>query len=121
MILESERKPIEGIIGGSFESVKGLIDANTVVGKPIKTENGAVIIPVSKITLGIVGGGGEYGQNSADKYAGGSGVGLSVSPPAFLVGTGDEIKLVNISDKRAFDKIVDAAEEVVKIVMQAIK
>ena len=120
MIIDSEKKPIESIVSGAFEGVKGLIDANTVVGSPIKTENGSVIIPITKITLGIVGGGGEYG-GADDKYAGVNGVGLSVTPLAFLVGSDEEIKLVNVGDKSAFDKIVDAVGQITETIVQAIK
>ena len=48
-------------------------------------------------------------------------MGMSVSPLAFLVGNGDEIKLVNVNDKSSFDKIIDAIPEVIKIIAEAIK
>ncbi len=121
MIIENEKRSIDGMTCSVFENVKGLMDANTVVGKPVTAENGAVIIPISKVTLGIVCGGGEYGSPENGKYAGGNGVGMSVSPLAFLVSNGDEIKLVNVNDKSAFDKIVDAVPEVIKMIAEAIK
>ena len=54
MIIENEKRSIDGMICSVFENVKGLIDTNTVMGKPVMAENGAVIIPISKVTLGIV-------------------------------------------------------------------
>ena len=125
MIIESEKKPIENLMCGAYESIKGLVSADTVVGNPIKTENGAVIIPISKVVMGFVTGGGEYGgknvSQNENQYAGGSGAGMSVSPVAFLVSDGSTISLVNINDKSAFDKIVDAVPELIKIVVNAIK
>lgn len=121
MIIENEKRSIDGMISSVFENVKGLMETNTVVGKPVMAENGAVIIPISKVTLGIVCGGGEYGSRENGQYAGGNGVGMSVSPLAFLVGNGDEIKLVNVNDKSSFDKIIDAIPEVIKIIAEAIK
>ena len=123
MIIENETRPIEKLMSGAYDSIKGLVSADTVVGSPIKAENGVVIIPISKVAMGFVTGGGEYGDApDADAHcAGGSGAGMSVVPVAFLVSNAIEIKLVNISDKPAMDKIIDAIPEVVKLVMSAIK
>lgn len=125
MIIESEKRPIESLMSGAYDSIKGLISADTVVGNPIKAENGVVIIPISRVVMGFVTGGGEYGgealPENENRFAGGSGAGMSVSPVAFLVSDGSEIKLVNVNDKSAFDKIIDAVPELIKMVIGAIK
>lgn len=123
MILESETRPIERLMSGAYDSIKGLISADTVVGNPIKADNGTVIIPVSKVTMGFITGGGEYGerQPSDPAFAGGSGAGMSVVPVGFLVSCGNEIKLVGIDDKSVTDKIIDLIPEAIRFAMNLIK
>ena len=63
-----EQNKISELISESLESIKGLVDANTVVGTPINTPQGTVIIPISKISVGFAGGGNDYaGKNSRRK------------------------------------------------------
>ena len=39
-----------------------MLNANSIIGTPVKTDDGTTIIPVLKITVGYLGGGGEYGD-----------------------------------------------------------
>ena len=76
------------IIRAALENVKSMVDANTVTGTPITTESGTVIIPVSKVYVGIATGGVDYfGKKSVQKqnFGGGGGTGVTVSPVGFLV------------------------------------
>ncbi len=113
MIIEHEEKPVERLMDNAFMRMKGLIEADTVMGSPILTDNGVTIIPVSKVSMGFVTGGGEYGENtvSGSPFAGGSGAGASVTPVAFLVNDGKEIKLINVDDKSPLTKILDILPE----------
>ena len=81
---------ISDIIESSLANLKEMIDANTVVGKPIDTGTGTVIIPISKVSMGFASGGLDYPgkqekQPGAQGFGGGGGTGLTVSPVAFLV------------------------------------
>ena len=76
------------IIKASLENVKSMVDANTVTGTPITTSSGTVIIPVSKVFIGLATGGIDYfgKKSTADKnFGGGGGTGVTVSPVGFLV------------------------------------
>ncbi len=76
------------LIKSALESVKSMVDANTVTGTPITTDSGTVIIPVSKVFVGLATGGIDYiGKKSvSDKnFGGGGGTGVTVSPVGFLV------------------------------------
>ena len=42
------------MISSSLESIRTIADSGTVVGDPITTNNGTVIIPVSKISVGFL-------------------------------------------------------------------
>ena len=75
----------------SLDKVRSLIDVNCVVGNAITMPNNSVIIPISKVSVGFVSGGGEYNdlnakRNSADfPMAGGTGGGFTVTPIGFFV------------------------------------
>lgn len=76
------------IIKSALQNVKSMVDANTVTGTPITTDSGTVIIPVSKVYVGIATGGVDYfGKRSNQKqnFGGGGGTGVTVSPVGFLV------------------------------------
>ena len=75
-----EKHPIESLMGTSMESIREMVDVNTVVGEPVHTQDGSTIIPISKVSFGFVAGGGEYGSVQAGEnredmpFAGGAGV-----------------------------------------------
>ena len=48
------------MIKSALESIKGIVDANTVTGTPINTDSGTVIIPVSKVFIGLATGGVDF-------------------------------------------------------------
>jgi sporulation protein YtfJ len=77
-----------------------MIDANTVTGTPITTESGTVIIPISKVYVGIASGGIDYfGKKSVSEknFGGGGGTGVTVSPIGFLViDAKGKVNLLNI-------------------------
>lgn len=78
---------LQEIIQTSMENLRSMVDANTVIGQPIRTESGTTIIPISKISMGYVSGGLDYnGKTTAPKqnFGGGGGTGLSITPVGFL-------------------------------------
>ena len=58
---------LSDIIKTTLENVKGIVESNTVIGEPVNTTNGVVIIPVSKVSVGAGIGGGEYGAKKNKK------------------------------------------------------
>ena len=93
---------LEEIIRTSLESIRSMVDANTVIGAPITTENGVTIIPISKISVGYASGGLDFnGKNKADtkNFGAGGGTGISINPIGFLVIKKDGgIEMVNVGD-----------------------
>ena len=77
---------IKDIITNSLEQARSVIDADTVVGQPIRTESGTLIIPISKISIGMATGGLDLSSKDASgtKFGGGGGTGVSISPIGFL-------------------------------------
>ena len=82
------------IISTALEKMQSISDGNTVIGKPIETPSGTTIIPVSKVSLGLVSGGVDYfGKNQANSqkpssgnnFGGGGATGVSIVPVSFLI------------------------------------
>jgi sporulation protein YtfJ len=111
--------PIERLMSSSMTKLKSLIDTDTIVGNPVKTPDGTVVIPVSKVTMGFITGGGEYSDINNNKkmetfpFAGGSGGGISVSPIGFLVDNGKTIRIMPVNGENAYDKLLDIVPELI--------
>ena len=110
---------IENLMEQAIEKIKKIIDVDTVIGKPINCIDGKMIIPITKVSVGFVAGGGEYSQNIPPKneqkqypFAGGSTAGFSINPVGFLIGSGKNIKLVTMDNKNTFDEIVKIVENI---------
>jgi sporulation protein YtfJ len=105
----------------TMEQLKRIIDVNTIVGTPVQTNVGSVIIPVSKVSFGFASGGGEYApgeitikskqevviEEIRNPFAGGSGAGVSLSPVAFLVLHEDNVKMLPVNYTSTLDRIVE--------------
>lgn len=86
----------------TLDSVRSMLDANTVVGTPITTPQGVTVIPISKISVGYASGGLDYPHKNPDTkpntFGGGGGTGVSVTPVALLViGTDGNVSVLNVS------------------------
>ena len=58
-----EQHPICNLMTTAMQSIRDMVDVNTIVGEPVSTPDGSVIIPISKVSFGFAAGGGEYGGN----------------------------------------------------------
>ena len=87
-----DKHPIESIMATTMESIRDMVDVNTVVGEAIAAPDGSTVIPVSRVAFGFVAGGGEYKcakqAAEAPSFAGGTGAGVSVQPVGFIVVSG---------------------------------
>jgi len=118
----NETHPIEGLMKSAMNSIKDMVDVNTIIGEPIETTNQMVIIPISKVCFGFAAGGSEFHSETVNEYkkkdkeeeakyrlpfGGGSGAGVSISPVAFIVVMQDSIKVLPIEHSSAIDKLID--------------
>ena len=121
--------PIEGLMLTAMDSIKDMIDVNTIVGEPIETSNNMVIIPISKVGLGFAAGGSEFRGETVDEYTkkekeeqvqyrlpfgGGAGAGVSISPIAFLVVTQNNVKLLPVNHSSSLDRLVDYVPDLIE-------
>lgn len=122
--------PIEALMKTTMESIKEMVDVNTIVGDAVETHDGTVIIPISKVSFGFASGGGDYinknfseddnngnEEKPKDKlpFAGGAGAGVSVQPVAFMVVGNGHIKLMPV-DQRAnmIDNLINTTPKVIQ-------
>lgn len=114
--------PIEVLMETAMNSIKEMVDVNTIIGEPIETKNGMVIIPISKVCFGFAAGGSEFKGETIDEYkrkekeeevqyrlpfGGGSGAGISINPVAFVIVQKDTIKVLPVEHISTIDKLMD--------------
>jgi sporulation protein YtfJ len=112
---------INELISNAMDKLKTIVDSSTIVGESIKTEDGVTIVPISKVTVGFVVGGGEYADLSSRRVAnhfpmsGGSSGGMSVSPVGFLIIQADgAVDFVNVENKTLYQTIVNLVNSVLR-------
>ncbi len=107
--------PLESLMNESLKNIKGLVDANTIVGDVITTPDGTTIIPVTRVSFGFGAGGSDFSskQSSDGKmFGGGSGGGVTMNPVAFLVVTKDSVRIIPVSNAMTTaERIVDVMPE----------
>lgn len=111
---------IESLIDVSLDKIRSLIDVNCVIGNAINMPDGSSIVPISKVSIGFVAGGGEYNdlnakRNSADfPMAGGTGGGFTVTPVGFFVVEKDKYKIIHADKSTAYMGLIKNATDVLK-------
>jgi sporulation protein YtfJ len=136
--------PIQGLMKVAMENIKEMVDVNTIVGDPVETPDGSVIMPISKVGFGFAAGGSEfYGdmeessgsggsgqQNGNDAnnatvmlpFGGGSGGGVSITTIAFLVVNKLGVKVVPLDNQtHIYERLIDSAPQVVEKIQSMLK
>ncbi len=108
------KNSIQELMDATLSGLKTAMDANTIIGEPIKTED-VTLIPVSRLSFGVACGGSDFAtKGSASNFGGGGASSAKVEPVAFLVVRGDSVRLISVDPPVAntVDRIVDAVPEV---------
>jgi sporulation protein YtfJ len=121
--------PINGLMQTAMENIKDMVDVNTIVGEPVQTPDGTVIMPISRVGFGFAAGGSEFqadqqnGQQGGNRvysdasnasvqlpFGGGSGGGVSITPIAFLVVGPQGVKVVPLdSQTHILERLIESA------------
>lgn len=118
-----KENPIEGLMLTAMESIRNMIDVNTIIGEPMVISEDITIIPISKVGFGLAAGGSEFKDETPEEYTrmqnseeqiqyrlpfgGGAGVGASISPICFIVIQGKVVKLLPVEHNNGLDKLLD--------------
>jgi len=127
--------PIQGLMKTAMENLKEMVDVNTIVGEPVETPDGSVIIPISKVGFGYAAGGSEYvpgaweddennqkEQNLGKPFGGGSGGGVSITPVAFLVVSNVGVQLLPLdSQTHIYERLIDLAPQFMEKLQNTLK
>ena len=130
--------PIQGLMKTAMENIREMVDVNTIVGDPVETPDGSVILPISKVGFGFAAGGSEFvvdqeggyqtqgndAQNATVSlpFGGGSGGGVSITPIAFLVVGSQGVKIVPLDNQtHLFERLIDSAPHVVDKIQAMMK
>ncbi len=117
--MEQRHEKINKLMEATVANSGALADVNMVIGKPITTNSGFQLIPFTKVTVGNLSGGGEYGDVKVVKeidsvpFAGGSGSVISMKPMGFIMDDGTTCRILRISDE-PLDNLIERATEIMR-------
>jgi sporulation protein YtfJ len=134
--------PIQGLMKTAMENIKQMVDVNTIVGDPVETPDGSVIMPISKVGFGFAAGGSEFANDSEEgknaqgqqvganqhnaqvayPFGGGSGGGVSITPIAFLVVGKHGVNVVPLDNQtHIYERLIDSAPQVFDKIQKMLK
>ena len=110
-------KNLPNMLDGTLEKLRQMVDGNSIIGDAIHVGEDVTVIPISKISLGVAGGGADYESkhpnNQENPFGGGAGAGVQVTPVAFLVVKGDSVRMLPVSTPATttVDRLVEMIPE----------
>ena len=109
-----KKNQLNDMMHSAMEKVREMVDTNTIVGQPITTPDGVTLIPISKVSFGFGGGGGDYGKPAKDGFGGGAAAGVKIDPVAFLVIKDGITRVmpVAVAPATTVDRIVEMAPDI---------
>ena len=112
-----KKTPLNDLMDTTMDKIRDMVDSNTIIGKPIQTEDGTTILPVSKVSFGFASAGTDFdGKNAANKdlFGGGAGAGVNIQPVAFLVVKDGLTRVMPVAIPAAatVDRVLDLVPEV---------
>lgn len=111
---------VKNVLEETLKNLKAMIDVDSIVGKPI-TQGDNIIIPISRVTVGFISGGGEICNkkrvsNFGYPFTGGSGGGCNISPIGFLCVSGGNVNFIKVETANNVEKIIDIVNNIAKSV-----
>ena len=114
--------PLKQVIEASLENIKNVLDADTVVGTPMKISDSVTIIPISKVSCGFTSGGVDYDSKTNPRretphFGGANAAGVTVTPVSFVIIQGTDVRILNVngttasSDSSLMNVITDVVDK----------
>ena len=92
---------LPNMLENTIAKIREMVSVNSVIGDPITTPDGVTIIPVSKISVGVAGGGSDFVSKNVNKqenpFGGGAGGGVKVTPIAFLIVKDGNVRMMPVA------------------------
>lgn len=110
--------PLPDMMGSTLTKIKDMVDVNSIIGDPITTPEGVMLIPVSKVKTGFGGGGSDFASAAANKnnnFGGGYGGGVTITPVAFLVVKGESVRLLPVAEpaSNSMERLIEMLPELI--------
>ena len=119
--MSEKNHPISELMSTTMAKIREMVDVNTIVGQPIRTEEGVTLVPISKLSFGFASGGSDFTTKNqkpdADNaFGGGSGAGVNITPVGFLIIKGDSVRLLPVDPpaNTTVDRVVELVPQVVE-------
>ncbi len=126
-----EEHPIQSLMSTTLENLQAMVDVNTILGDPVETPDGSMILPISRVGFGFAAGGSEFGKQDSkveinslanankDKdnfpFGGGAGGGVSINPMGFLVVSHGQVKVLSaVPGNQFYDRLIDLAPTIIE-------
>ncbi|MBO5713955.1 MAG: hypothetical protein J6R83_00830 [Clostridia bacterium] len=114
MCSDLKNSRINKVVETTLKNLSSLVDVNTVIGTPVTDSQGSTIIPISRVTMGVLTGGGEYGKLNFFKkgddlpFSAGNGSIISLKPTGFLIKNVNDLeyKLITVGNS-TYDSILE--------------
>ncbi len=111
--------PISDLMATTMAKIRDMMDANTVIGKPIEAD-GVTVIPVCRISIGYGSGGSDFAQKNQkpehpNAFGGGAGMGVSITPVSFLVIQESTVRVLSVDQPASTvaERVIDLVPDVV--------
>jgi len=113
------------MIGTTMEKLQTLVDTNTVVGDPIVTADGTTVIPITRVSYGIAGGGTDFttkSQRGENPFGGGAGASVTLTPVSFLVIKDGVTRMIPVAEPasttvdRLIEKVPEFADKIMAFI-----
>ena len=92
---------LPNMLDSTIAKIREMVNVNSVVGEPITTADGVTIIPISKVSVGLAGGGSDFVSKNVNHhenpFGGGVGAGVKVTPVAFLVIKDGNVRMLPVA------------------------
>jgi sporulation protein YtfJ len=112
----------------ALESLRSMTDVRTIIGEPIRTEDGHLIITISKVGFGFVAGGSEFDTQNENQdedpseeteaylpFGGGAGGGVSITPIAFLIIGPRGVKTIHLDNRtHLYERVLDLTPQTIE-------
>ena len=92
---------LPNMLNNTIGKIREMLDANSVIGEAIVCE-GVTIIPISKVSVGLAGGGSDFVSKNPNRhenpFGGAVGAGIKVTPVAFLIVKDGNVRMMPVAN-----------------------
>ena len=104
---------LPNMLDNTIAKIREMVNVNSVVGEPITTPDGVTIIPISKVSIGLGGGGSDFVSKNVNHhenpFGGGVGAGIKIDPVVFLIVKDGSVRMLPVATpaNTTADRIVE--------------